>query len=530
MQKLASTKPFNDGFQIRGSLLDDSATNEAVATMMEVFESCLGPHGQCKLIHNGLGGHVTVTSSSERLLRTTQTSSPVLKLIIVGVQQHLAVFSDGGAMAVTLALQIILRARKLDINRHLATEIINVVTQECIGFLHSDGCASRFRLSLDNLDHLLKIVHGITSTKAACCTSRKETEHIDRCIVKTFLKTFQNNLNSSDERVRYLCVEGKSVKDSYVIDGLVVEAINIPTNSQSAPRVKFLNDGLKSGQILTAVFNISLAGDMEDMIDVVFEASHESQVQDAVLEQILAMGADLIKLGVGAVFCQKVMHPKLKLLLKENGILPVDRLGIMLIKQVHDLAGGKLLASTLEPLHVNDFGYINSIAHRVINNRSYLHLLSSDANVSGCTFVLCGSSEEPLTELKHVCSVGYHVLRQSVAAGVVLKGGGLWQLELSRHLKALSLETLIDWSSSLECSMLQIRIVVHMLAECFERLYDVIVKGPTDKYGGEELKDVDVQQTAVVLDAFEPSSNAVRTAMFLSSMVLSIHRYILNSN
>src|SRR5688572_5486421 len=122
------------------NILSDEDTFRAVYTLRKVFQSCLGPHGQCKLVHNGVGGHVTVTSSAGRLLKATQVTNPVLRLVSTAVQSHLDMHSDGGSMMATLTLLIIERALELQISRPLITDVLDAVTKETIRYLNSNDC------------------------------------------------------------------------------------------------------------------------------------------------------------------------------------------------------------------------------------------------------------------------------------------------------------------------------------------------------------------------------------------------------
>jgi len=59
----------------------------------------------------------------------------------------------------------------------------------------------------------------------------------------------------------------------------------------------------------------------------------------AVMSELLRCGKRLVAQGVGVVLCQKVVHPRLKRLLKQNGLLVLDRLGLQRTAAVHQLVG-----------------------------------------------------------------------------------------------------------------------------------------------------------------------------------------------
>ncbi|KAI8483245.1 hypothetical protein Bbelb_389860 [Branchiostoma belcheri] len=82
--------------------LKDPKNAQAVSTFRALVQSCYGPTGRLKMIHNASGGHVTSTSMSQTLFRSMSVSNPVVKLIVSAVQSHTNQFSDGGLFAALL--------------------------------------------------------------------------------------------------------------------------------------------------------------------------------------------------------------------------------------------------------------------------------------------------------------------------------------------------------------------------------------------------------------------------------------------
>lgn len=67
-----------------------------IAVMRHVLNSCYGPRGRLKQIHNSVGGHVQTTSTADVLLKAMIFSEPLLKLITAAILDHTARFSDCG--------------------------------------------------------------------------------------------------------------------------------------------------------------------------------------------------------------------------------------------------------------------------------------------------------------------------------------------------------------------------------------------------------------------------------------------------
>lgn len=136
------------------NLLGVPDTLASVSTMRMLVESCLGPHGCCKLIHNNTGGHVTVTSSTRRVLESAQISSPVLRLVSSTIERHANAWGDGTTLAAALGLMLIEESLK---NQHRVTEIYNPLLVECSQHLQSSGVC----LTFDSLTDMTRLVEGI---------------------------------------------------------------------------------------------------------------------------------------------------------------------------------------------------------------------------------------------------------------------------------------------------------------------------------------------------------------------------------
>lgn len=510
------------------NILGDEDTFRAVYTLRNVCQSCLGPHGQCKLVHNGVGGHVTVTSSASRLLKSTQVTNPVLRLVSTAVQTHLDMHSDGGTMMATLTLLIIERALRLQINRRLITDVLDVVTKECIRYMNSNDCPARVSVSLDSLFDLACVVNGITSTKPAAGMTKADIGHINQCLVEAFLKTTpdKRETKKANADVQYVCVGGRRPAHSYVTNGLFIDSPQIPTCRTMPLAVRRVPDGARRGLVATVLYGVSMAGDAEDNLDVEFEVASDLSVDAVVLDEMLKIVGDLVERGVGLVVCQKVIHPEVKRHLRNRGVVVFDRLGLVQVKLLSRMVGGQLFASFRTPIDANGFGYVETIKHEVIGGRSYVRVEGAEEQLT--TLVLCGLTEESLDELKVVCTTANHVLWQTVESGVALKGGGEWQRCLADHLRGLDCRAM---SETLMCSLSELSIVLETVAGCFtEIFYAVRGRSVVDAVEVNVRPSENYFTPGVVLDCFVPALSAAKGAMFLAHMILGIKHFICDVN
>ena len=230
--------------------LDDPKCQESIKLLHKVCASCVGPCGRTKMIRNHLGGHVTVTSASSRLLKTTAISKPVLKLVVASVQNHLERFQDQGLFVLTLCLNLLESYLKTDIHRNLLHQTLHVLLNASLGYLTSEQCLCKFRISLATVQDYMKLTQSILTSKPLCQLSEENVIRISRKIVELFLSTVQLNGENSllaNHGVMYITLEGYPVEDMCVLEGLLYEMPSIPVYRKEPIKLLTVQSGLQKG-------------------------------------------------------------------------------------------------------------------------------------------------------------------------------------------------------------------------------------------------------------------------------------------
>ena len=116
--------------------------------------------------------------------------------------------------------------------------------------------------------------------------------------------------------VQMVTFEGDSVKDSKILEGVLLQAPNIPTFQHHS---KTLVDCTAK----VALFNISMAGDTNEWFgsDVRTEAASSDgnmNMTNAVLQQMIKVADWLMSVGVQVIACQKCVHPAVKQYLRDR--------------------------------------------------------------------------------------------------------------------------------------------------------------------------------------------------------------------
>ena len=116
--------------------------------------------------------------------------------------------------------------------------------------------------------------------------------------------------------VQIVTCEGNAVQDSKILQGVLLQAPNIPTFQ--CHNKTLVNHGAK-----VALYNISMAGDTDEWSSNNIKTetasiSHDFSPVNTVLQQMLKVADCLVGLGVQVIACQKCVHPALKQYLKDK--------------------------------------------------------------------------------------------------------------------------------------------------------------------------------------------------------------------
>lgn len=512
---------------VSAEILKDEATVASISTLRRLFQSCLGPRGRCKLLHNGLGGHVTVTATAGRLLKATEARCPAVRLVAGAVAHHLDLYGDGGCFAGTLAALLVETGLRLPINRRLVADVLDLVSSESIRYLNSDAeCLARLTVDLDSLRDLLAVVNGVTSPKSASCgMTDADVAHVNRCIVEGFLKTApgSRDTGSVNRRLQYICCYGKRSSSSYVSEGILLEYPQLSTFRVTSLKPKLIADGKR---VATVVYGASLSGDAENQLGVNYEVTPDLDFNAVVLQEIFSSVKNLVKLGVGIVICQKVIHPEVKQYLVNEGIMVLDRLGLTKTELLCMVTGCQAVGSFHTTVAQSQIGYIENIAHEIINERSYLRIEGGKESIP--TLILFSITEESLNELKHVCEAANLVLQQTIESGCVLRGGGVWQKQLALHLLRNvkgNIERILG--EEIMHSKREALTIIEAIASCFNTIYDTINGSVTELVDDKAAMS---NSSNLILDSLQSAINGLKCAMFTAHLILGVKNLIVDVN
>lgn len=557
--------------------LEDKSTINELELLKQVLTSSRGPNGNIKMVQNVAGGHLTLSSRSGRLFEAMSFSGPVTKLVVTAIQGHLQHFQDGGNFAALLSLNLIIQSIKSGLNRKLIIEMVEEFLAMSLNYFNSGKCHVKCKVKISDLNHMSLVIKSMLTSKPSCCLYGDDLELISRLVIETFLNCLpsDNISNIYSDCLHILCFDSQPVSASTSHKGLLIEFPELPSNYSHEIGLKKVEFNGKFG-IKCIIVTVSMSGDTEALLDVHCEVDIASRVENVVIFRLKDFCRIIAQDGIGILFCQKVVHPELKQYCRDEGVKVVDRLGLQLVNKVLDVTGASPLDS-FDRINAENIGWLSSVEHVVMNNKSYLHLNSERPMT---TLVLCSTEEESLQELKSLCKSCLIGLRHLLQSPFVLTGGGCWEIHLAAVIRKQVLQKKEKFLNSFGCTYSTLLRICDIFTHSLEMvamatsdkavdnmshsLYHHLWKVPKGSSFGDEthkcccglyetkysdlifLTDVsekseqtnegdfeserELEENLCVVDLYSCTINALNTAVMTAVTVLSINQYIEDIN
>ncbi|KAK6999728.1 McKusick-Kaufman/Bardet-Biedl syndromes putative chaperonin [Biomphalaria glabrata] len=440
-------------------------SQQTVLKFYNLLKACAGPLGAFHMLRNGCGGHVTLTSTSSRLIPVMSLSRPELKLVASSVQSHLNQYGDCGLFMACSSLYLIKASLQLDIDVATLSSLYEVFVQTLDTYMTLPDSDLWIKADFTKLDVLIAYVRSVVRSKSFATLNDHECENISQLIVTAFVESIplshvvaQGPISNG---VFVLGLEKRHIKESCLHHGLIIEYSELSSLKGIVQlSVKTAKDFGVAGDktlmnvcIKVALVTCSLSGDLEEIIDAVYEVTQKNcdDLQNMIMGRMMAFSEELERLNVGLVLCQKVIHPELKTLFSSKGILYVERTGLQIIPYLQDLTGAEPIASFIQISGIRDkIGKVTTVEHLILAEKSFLLLTRTQSSV--VTLVICEQWEERLSELKASVRTVLTGLHSLVKVQKLLPGGGCWQSHCAYQLKSKITTKMKEISKEVSCS------------------------------------------------------------------------------
>ncbi|RUS90649.1 hypothetical protein EGW08_001549 [Elysia chlorotica] len=364
MFNLEKNKP--EAAQLHVAPVDSPDNIRSLCAFLDLVGSCSGPDAGVHLIRNTCGGHLTMTSDSGRLFASLSLSRQILKLIVSSAQGHLREYGDGGKFLSFACLSLIKSTVQLPgefTNRRAFCALNEQFVKLLSKYLNSQECSVIVNADLSNIQVLLAYTKSMLLARPLLNLVDTECNKICELIVKCFVESIpepqQYPVREHADGIFIVGCPFEHSRGSRLLKGLLLEHPELPcvkgetgfnlmtadiASKNTEGNVSVLNKGIK-----VVLVTCSMSGDLEDIVSAAYEVTAEqaASVEALAIDKWAHFCEKLAQNQIGLLLCQKVIHPRLKILLKSKNVMAVDRLGSAVIPYIRDLTGAQPVVSVI---------------------------------------------------------------------------------------------------------------------------------------------------------------------------------------
>jgi len=289
-------------------------TNEdylIISRLLSFFSSSYGgENARLKLIQTLDNSMSICTSISSRIQYQLKCRHLISRLLLAAIQKQISIYRDGGLYFSIIFCSFLIQFRDMSINSNKKM----LLFESCLNLIDQMNIPKEI-VTFDSIHQLIAIVRAVICKSLIYKNCQLLREQICLLAVKSFLENI-TMINSSEQQL-ILTIEGLSIEESTLFNGLLYQ-ISTSNSSLCSEKTR-----------CCLYFTISLAGDYT--IDDVDHIETEKQmfewiqnIADRIVQQIIEYTC--LHNG-GLILCQKVIHPSVKMKLKQYGIDTIDRLG-----------------------------------------------------------------------------------------------------------------------------------------------------------------------------------------------------------
>lgn len=398
---------------------NDDEFFSSLSKFHDIIAYLYGPCARHVALKNIEGNVVRMVTSSSELFTHLQPKDDALKLLVNILRNHSLMYCDGGLFTGLLASNLIMKSHSEDIPHN----IVQNINQKLLLCIERVIEKHKVHLNVGKLDDLFGIIKPILWSKLLL--RENELTHLAIVFAKAFASSHQNN-NIND--VNIIVSSNNTVMDSSFHDGCLLHLGHYPELEID------LSNNLFDKKVLLLSTGLSLSSDdfIAEKGTHITVDSFDTFKDDVVFNQLINFCTKLISFGT-IILCQKVVHPFIKSLFRDNNILCIDRIGSMMMPKLEKLCSCRQISNLLLSDIENYIGKIDHVETVTHNDKAYLKLISHSQNKCS-TLVLCGKDENEGETLRNCYFTSMAVIKDVFLQPHVVYGGGCTETIISMEL------------------------------------------------------------------------------------------------
>jgi len=417
-----------------GSSVDEDDENtwrsniRAGKQLADTVRTTLGPKGLDKLLVTS-DGRIVVTNDGASILDRINIEHPAAKLVAEVAEQQGSGPGDGTTSAVLLTGELLSEAESLLEQNVHPTKIIQGY-HIAASYAKKQLSEQTVPIDTDDDEQLRNIARTVVTGK----WDKSGTDFLAKRAVET-VRTIERDDRIAFEKITRKTSPGGSFYDSEVIDGLVIDMEESPTDIVS-PEAQLPT---QYRDATVALIDEELSVDEPTGVGAVNPDSHEGyknfqereeRIYDGYIDAIESIGADV-------VFCQQSIDKPVRYGLAKSGIMAIERTRRDELNKLARSTGAQaVLVEDLTPATV---GRASSIERRSVGETD-ITVVSGIDELDHVSLLFRGGTKHVAEETKRKLDDCFFVLKLAIEDEALLPGGGATEAELARKLRTKSTE------------------------------------------------------------------------------------------
>ncbi len=471
----------------------------AAKLVSDAVRTTLGPKGMDKLIVKD--DYCIVTNDGATVLKELDIENPTARMIAeTSLMQENAV-GDGTTSAVILVGELLEKAGFLIKKGVHPTTIIRgykIAMEEALKILKA--------ISIPVKKYNYKAMMDIAKT----AMTGKGVDSTKKFLAELLIKAVR--ILKDDININIIAVPGKSVNESFLVDGIALEKKKIPVSSPSTiynPKIALLSESVELAET-DAKININSAEEMQRFIEM-----EEDSINEVV--------KNIIDTGANVVFSQKGIDDTAAHIFAEHNIMSFRRLTKRQMELIAKATGARI--SRISELNAEKLGHAGKI-----RTSKDITFIEGCKNPMALTLIITGTTSHLSEEIKRAVEDAVGDLTALLRSRRIVAGAGASEIELYCRLIKFS-----DSYSGKEQVVIRafaeaMRIIPETLAENsgLDTL-EIISKLVSLHNTGNYEAGIDVYRRNIlnalkhgIIEPFDVKINAVKSATEVALMILRI--------
>lgn len=395
---------------------------DACKQISNMTKTSLGPNGAKKMIINYLD-KIFVTSDAATIMKELEVQHPAAKMIVMAAKMQESEVGDGTNIVITLAGEFLNQAEgliKMGLHPSQIVAGYESASKKALEFLESSSALEI--QDIRNVDEVVKCLMSAVSSKLV-----GQGEFFSRKIAEACIQILPENAKNFDpEFIRVSKILGKSVHDSYVMNGILVakNAETVGVNRVEGPKVPVAVYGCPFDTQSQDTKGTVLIKNAEELLN------YSKTEEDAAHKFVKGVADSGVKVVVvGGTISDICLH-----FLEKYKLMAVKVTSKFELKRLCKGLGATALVRLGAPIP-EEIGEADLVEVREIGSQKVTVFERNSKDCKLATIVLRGSTHSLLDDIERAIDDGVNAYKNLCKDARFVAGAGAIEIELARRLE-----------------------------------------------------------------------------------------------